>query len=154
MKTSPIQAVKARFGDKQKLVSAVQALATDELWLDRVNETKGLAKVSNSKLLHLHDTLTSVKKDFGSRAKLIESILSLGKRDKDAGLKSALEKFSTPHLVDLQTSAAKRAKVSAKNVKAPVKKAKKKPRTKKAKEKAAAGAKEASAKAGKAAKKK
>jgi hypothetical protein len=141
MKTSPLQAVKERFGDKQKLVDAVKALATSELWLDRVNDVKGLAKVSNAKLLRLHTTLTNVKKEFGSRAKLIESILSLSKRDKDSGLRGALEGYPTPRLVDMQASVARKAKRSAaaaKTAKPAAKKAKKKvARSKKAKAKAA-----------------
>lgn len=140
MKTPPLKAVKDRFGDKQKLVSAVKALATDELWLGRVNDNKGLDSVSNAKLLRLHDTLSRVKKDFGSRAKLIDSIVSLSKRDKDAGLRSSLEKFPTPRLVDLQTSAARRAKAAPKAPKkaAPATPKKKKARSKKAKAKAKA----------------
>jgi hypothetical protein len=142
MKTPPLKAVKDRFGDKQKLVSAVKGLATDDLWLGRVNDDKGLESVSNSKLLRLHDTLTRVKKEFGSRAKLIDSILTLSKRNKDAGLRSSLEKFPTPRLVDLQMSATRRAKAAPKTdktAKAPVKK--KKTRSKKAKAKAAAATK-------------
>lgn len=136
MKTPPLKAVKDRFGDKQKLVQAVKSLATDELWLGRVNEDKGLDSVSNAKLLRLHDTLTRVKKEFGSRAKLIESILTLSKRQKDAGLRASLEKHPTPRLLDLQTSAARRAKAAPKAApaKAP---AKKKARSKKARAKAA-----------------
>ncbi len=137
MKTPPLKAVKDRFGDKQKLVDAVKGLATDDLWLGRVNDEKGLESVSNSKLLRLHDTLTRVKKEFGSRAKLIDSILTLSKRNKDAGLRSSLEKYPTPRLVDLQMSATRRAKAAPKTAKAPVKK-KKKTRSKKAKAKAAA----------------
>jgi hypothetical protein len=145
MKTSPLQAVKERFGDKTKLVSAVQALATDDLWLPRVNEVKGLARVSNSKLLRLHDTLSRVKKDFGSRGKLIDAILTLGQRQKDTGLKSRLEGLATPRLVDLQASAARRAKVAEKAKAAAPKTAakktkKKKARSKKAKAKALEGA--------------
>jgi hypothetical protein len=150
MKTSPLQAVKERFGDKAKLVSAVQALATDDLWLSRVNEVKGLERVSNAKLLRLHDTLSRVKKDFGSRGKLIDSILTLGKRQKDTGLKTRLEGLPTPRLVDLQTSAARRAKATEKTKPAAAAKAgagaaakkkatKKKARSKKAKAKAREG---------------
>jgi hypothetical protein len=155
MKSSPLSTVKERFGDKEKLVSAVKALATDELWLtsrhgdaenQRLNAAKGLARVSNAKLLRLHDTLTLVKKDFGSRAKLIESILSLSSRAKDAGLKSKLERLPTPELVDLQSGASRRSKASDKKAKSPAAakpKApkKKKGRSKKAKAKLAAAAK-------------
>ena len=145
MKTSPLQAVKERFGDKEKLVTAVKALATEELWLPIVNEVKGLERVSNAKLLRLHDTLSRVKKDFGSRGKLIESILTLGKRQKDAGLKGRLERMSTPELVDLHSSAHRRTKTGEKEssakAKAPkVAPKKKKARSKKAKAKAASGA--------------
>jgi hypothetical protein len=141
MKTSPLQAVKERFGDKDKLVAAVKALATEELWLPAVNEVKGLERVSNAKLLRLHETLSRVKKDFGNRGKLIDSILTLGKRQKDSGLKGRLERLSTPRLIDMHTSASRRTKgdekMKAKAAKAP---AKKKARSKKAKLKAAAGA--------------
>ena len=142
MKTSPLQAVKERFGDKEKLVAAVKALATEDLWLPIVNEVKGLERVSNAKLLRLHDTLARVKKDFGDRGKLIESILTLGKRQKDAGLKGRLETLPTPRLVDMHASASRRAKTEEKTkataAKAPAKK--KKARTKKAKAKAVSGA--------------
>ena len=149
MKTSPLKAVKDRFGDKAKLVAAVKGLATPDLWLARINEARGLDSISNSKLLRLHDTLSKVKKDFGSRGKLIDSILSLTKRSKDNGMKTRLENFPTPRLVDLQTSAARSAKADERAAKpakgkkaapAPAKK-KKKARSKKAKAKAAAAAK-------------
>jgi hypothetical protein len=140
MKTSPLQAVKERFGDKDKLVAAVQALATEDLWIPAVNEVKGLARVSNAKLLHLHDTLAQVKKDFGSRGKLIESILTLGKRQKDTGLKGRLERLSTPQLVELHTTESRRSKAAGKKKPAAKAAPKKKARSKKAKAKAASGA--------------
>ena len=143
MKTSPLQAVKERFGDKDKLVAAVKALATEDLWLPAVNEVKGLERVSNAKLLRLHETLSRVKKDFGNRGKLIDSILTLGKRQKDTGLKGRLEGLSTPRLVDLHATASRRSKTGEKTKAAATKKAapkKKKARSKKAKLKAAAGA--------------
>ena len=142
MKTSPLQAVKDRFGDKDKLVAAVKALATEDLWLPAVNEVKGLERVSNAKLLRLHETLSRVKKDFGSRGKLIDSILALGKRQKDAGLKGRLERLSTPRLVDMHATASRRSKADEKTKAKAAKAApkKKKARSKKAKLKAAAGA--------------
>jgi len=140
MKTSPLQAVKERFGDKEKLVAAVKALATEELWLSAVNEVKGLERVSNAKLLRLHETLSQVKKDFGNRGGLIDSILALAKRQKDAGLKGRLERLPTPRLVDMHGTAARRAKTTEKTKAKAAKVAprKKKARSKKAKLKAAA----------------
>lgn len=132
MKKTPLSQAKERFTSKAELVAAVQKLATQDLWLDRVNGHKGLAKVSNAKLVRLHDVLTSVKKDFGSRAKLIDAILTLEKRTKDAGYKSRLEQYPLPRLVDAHASASRRSKRAeaeakakpAAKKKAPAKKAK------------------------------
>jgi hypothetical protein len=110
MKKTPLNLVKERFESKDKLVAAVEKLASSDLWLDRLNDVKGLAHVSNAKLLRLHTTLTSAKEQFGSRAKLIDAILELEKRGKDAGLKLRLEKFPIPRLLDLHRSASRRAK--------------------------------------------
>ena len=133
MKTSPIQQVKADFGDKAKLVSAVQALATDALWLDRLNPEKGLAKVSNTKLLRLHAALSRVKEQFGSREALIGAVIALGKRSGDEGYKTRLAGYPVPRLLDLHDSLTKKpsAPATAKG------EAKRRVRSKKAKLKAA-----------------
>jgi hypothetical protein len=139
---SPLSIVKERFGDKTKLVAAVQTLATKDLWLDRVSEAKGLANVSNAKLLKLHDVLSRAKQEFGTRDKLIAAILTATKRGKDAGLKQRLERYPLPRLLDTHKSATRAsnraAKAKPKTASAP---AAKRPRSKKAKAKAAAGAK-------------
>ncbi|MGE0326155.1 MAG: hypothetical protein AB7K71_29050 [Polyangiaceae bacterium] len=135
MKKTPLQVVKEKFENKEKLVAAVEALATEELWIDRVSEVKGLAKVSNKKLLHLHSVLSTVKDKFGSRSKLIAAILDLEKRAKDEGYKTRLERLSTPALLDQHGAAGKRAKRLAKAPKAPVAAKKKVARSKKAKAK-------------------
>ncbi len=93
--------VKERFENKGKLVEAVQKLAQGDLWLDRVNSVKGLGKVSNDKLLRLHTLLEDAKKRFGSRQKLIDSILELEKRTKDKGYAERLAAFPLPRLLDL-----------------------------------------------------
>jgi hypothetical protein len=135
MKTSPFQQVQANFGDKAKLVSAVQSLATDALWLDRVNPDKGLGKISNTKLIRLHAALSRAKQDFGSRDKLIAAVLSFGKRDKDEGYKARLAGYPVPRLLDLHDSLSRKSSTAA----APVAKveSKRKARSKKAKLKAA-----------------
>ena len=110
---SPLALVKERFTNKEGLVAAVKALATEELWnARRLNEGKGLDHVSNKKLLHLHDVLSAVKKDFGSRAKLIDAVAEASKRAKDEGFRTRLEKRSTPELFSLLSAAKKRAKAS------------------------------------------
>jgi len=117
MKKSPLASTKERFDSKEKLVQAVQKLATEDLWLDRVNETKGLGKVSNQKLLRLHDVLSDAKKRFGSRQKLIDAILELAKRSKDQGYATRLGGYPLPRLLDLHGSLSKsqrRAEAKAK----------------------------------------
>jgi hypothetical protein len=105
---SPISAVKEKFGDKAKLVEAVETFTKDDLWVSRTNEDKGLKHVSNAKLLRLHRIFSDVKERFGTRAKLIEAILELTKRVKDEGYKSALAKYPVPRLYDLFRSTSKR----------------------------------------------
>jgi hypothetical protein len=130
MKKSPVAVVKERFQSKEKLVEAVQKLATADLWLDRVSAEKGLAKVSNQKLLKLHDVLSDAKQRFGSRDKLISAILELKKRTKDAGYTANLKKQALPQLLDLHTSAERAGKRAAAKAAAPAK-AKKAPAAKK-----------------------
>lgn len=137
MKTTPLQQVIGRFGDKSKLVAAVQALAIDELWLSgRVNDDKGLAKVSNTKLIRLHSVLSRTKEQFGSRAKLVEAILVAENRAKDEGFKARLEGHPTPRLLDHHDAAVGRAARVSKPKATTT--AKRKTRTKKSKIKAAA----------------
>jgi hypothetical protein len=99
MSKSPLAIVTERFKNKAALIDAVKALATDDLWIDRVNDDKGLPRISNRKLVHLHDVLSQVKKEHGSRAKLIDAIVESEKRGKDAGFRARLEKQSTPTLL-------------------------------------------------------
>ena len=99
MKASPLAQVKERFGTKEALVAAVRDLANDDLFLDRVSEDKGLDRVSNKKLLHLHEVLTTVKDEFGSRSKLIDAICEIESR-KDEGYRTRLGRWPTPRLLD------------------------------------------------------
>ena len=125
MKKSPVAVVKERFQSKDKLVEAVQKLATADLWLDRVSGNKGLAKVSNQKLLRLHEALSDAKQRFGSRDKLISAILELKKRTKDAGYTASLKKFPLPQLLDLHQSVERQGKRAAAKKAAPSKPVKK-----------------------------
>jgi hypothetical protein len=125
MKKPPLRLVKDSFQSKEKLVEAVQKLATADLWIDRVNSEKGLARVANGKLVRLHAILTDAKQRFGSRDKLIAAILELEKRSKDAGYKARLEQFPLPRLLDAHQVADRKAKAKSSEG-APKKKAAKK----------------------------
>lgn len=138
MKT-PIAAVKDQFGDKAKLVAELEKFTKDEdLWVSRLNANKGLAHVSNTKLLRLHKTFSAVKEKFGTRAKLIDAIAEIEKRAKDEGYKTRLGAYPVPRLWDMYQSASKRAG-------APEKAAKKAAAKPKAEKKAAAPKKAAAA---------
>ena len=106
---NPLAAVKDKFGDKAKLVAELEKLTkNDDLWVSRVNANKGLAHVSNAKLLRLHATFAAVKEKFGTRAKLIDAIAELEKRAKDDGFKTHLGAFPVPRLWDIYQSTTKR----------------------------------------------
>jgi len=141
MKT-PLAAVKEKFTDKKSLVSALEKLTGEDLWLGRTSKDKGLAHVSNSKLLKLHATFTAVKEKFGTRAKLIDAIATLEKRTKDEGYKAHIGAYPVPRLWDLFQTIEKRAAHAAKAAAR---------KTEKAPKKAAAPAKKTAAPAKKAA---
>jgi hypothetical protein len=126
---SPLTAVKDTFGDKAKLVAELEKLTKgDDLWVSRLNASKGLAHVSNAKLLRLHQTFSAVKEKFGTRAKLIDAIAEVEKRAKDEGYKTRLGAFPVPRLWDMYQSATKRtgsAEKAAKQAAAPKRAAKK-----------------------------
>jgi hypothetical protein len=105
---SPLALVKETFGDKAKLVEALEKLTGEDLWMSRTNKNKGLAHVSNGKLLRLHAIFEAVKQKFGTREKLIDSIVDLEKRSKDGGLRQRLLGWPVPRLYDAYKSAAKR----------------------------------------------
>lgn len=113
MGKSPLETIKERFSDKAGLVKAVRALINDDLWTDRLNSDKGLDSVSNKKLLRLHQVLTQVKSEFGSRAKLIDAIATVQKRDKDADYKSGLQRRATPQLLEILQASRKGEKRAA-----------------------------------------
>jgi hypothetical protein len=113
MSKTPVQLVKEQFGDKAKLIEALKNLTTDDLWLGRTSK-KGLERVSNAKLLRLFSIFTAVKGEFSTRQKLIDAVLELEKRTKDAGFQQKLGEYPVPRLYDMYKSAKKRAAAAAK----------------------------------------
>lgn len=113
MQKSPLAIVKERFTDKAGLLKAVEELTGGGLWIDRVNGDKGLARVSNRKLLHLHAVLSEVKQQFGGREALIDAIVKGQKREKDADYRASLGKKGTPALFAIYRAEHKRARAAA-----------------------------------------
>src|SRR5262245_58507026 len=69
-----------------------------------------LKKASNQQLLHLAAVSETVKKKWGSRDKLIAAIGTAENKSKDKDYLAMLESLSLPNLVDLATSAERRAR--------------------------------------------
>jgi len=113
MQKSPLAIVKERFTDKAGLVKAVEQLSGSGLWIDKLNGDKGLPRVSNKKLLHLHEVLSAVKKEFGSRDSLLDAIVKGRKREKDADYRTPLAKKSTPALYAILRADQKRARAAS-----------------------------------------
>ncbi len=105
---SPALTVKEKYGEKSKLVEALKAVAGQDLWVSRENEGKGLAHVSNAKLLRLVATFTAVQAKFGTRVKLIDAVLEAEGRGKDSGYKARLEEWPVPRLYDRYQAMSKR----------------------------------------------
>jgi hypothetical protein len=118
---SPLALAKEKFGDKKKLVEAVEKFTGEELWLGRTNKGKGLSHVSNAKLLRLHDTFSQVKEKFATRFKLVDAIVALEKRAKDEGFRTRLLAYPVPRLWDMYRSAEKREKAASARATAPAK---------------------------------
>jgi hypothetical protein len=115
---SPLAIVKDKFGGKDKLVEAVKAFMNDDLWVKRTSQdrgkTRGIEYVSNAKLLRLHATFSEVKDQFGTRDKLIDAVLELEKRSKDAGYKKRLEAYPVPRLYDMYKARKRAESLAAK----------------------------------------
>ncbi|MEI8254192.1 MAG: hypothetical protein WCJ30_00815 [Deltaproteobacteria bacterium] len=141
---TPLSRRTAAFGTKADLIAKLKSLATEDLWVGRLNDEKSWGGISNSKLMRLHDALTLVKGKFGTRAKLIDALIAAHGRAKDGDYKKHFETWPVPRLFDALTSAEKRNAATAKSAKKAEAAAAKKPAAKKPVAKAA---KKASAKA-------
>ena len=101
MKKTPLAEVKERFGSKDNLVKEIRKLFDkSDLFENRLNPDKGLARVANAKLLKLYDVAAEVKERFSTRAKLTEDLLRMLGRQKDEQYKSSLDKWGLPRLWD------------------------------------------------------
>jgi len=107
----PLARMKALYGTKDKLVDKVAgSIAT-------TGEDEGalkdrLLKASNQQLLKLAAVADAVKKAYGSRDKLVDSLVKAGNRIKDKDYVAMLGALSLPRLYDLARSAERRARAS------------------------------------------
>jgi hypothetical protein len=108
----PFARMKALYGSKDKLVEKIAGtLATD-------GEDEGalkdrLLKASNAQLLKLANVAEQVKKQYGSRDKLVDALTKALSRAKDQPYVAKLATFSLPRLYELARAAERRAKAAA-----------------------------------------
>jgi hypothetical protein len=118
MSKSPLQQVKDRFGSKEALVKEVKGLVEKtDLFVKKLNESKGLEHVSNLKLLRLHRLLSEVQEKYGSREKLVTKLLEIEGRVKDADYRKRFEKYTIGRLHDAVQTAERRVRNAAKKAK-------------------------------------
>jgi hypothetical protein len=124
MPKSPLQLVKDRFGSKEALVKELKGLVEKtDLFVKKFSEAKGLDRVSNLKLLRLHKLASEVQEKFGTRQKLIDAVVELEGRIKDADYRKRFEKFTLGRLVDVYRAGERRVKTAAKKAEAAAKRA-------------------------------
>ncbi len=112
MKATPLRQVTEKFGGKDKLldavVAAIVAVGGGEESKDDLR--KRLRGVSNRKLVHLEAILGQVQARFGGRDKLVDAILVLQGRTKDADYRRAVSSCSPSRLLDLHRASERRSK--------------------------------------------
>jgi hypothetical protein len=122
MQASPLEQIKSRFGDskeenltearkaaKEAIVKEIRDLVKKGDLLEDDFSDKGIERVSNKKLLKLLEVAHTVETDFGSRSALIDKIVELEGREKDAGYREHLEGYRLPALYDYYLGSKKRA---------------------------------------------
>lgn len=113
MKKTPMQIVIETHGDKAKLVDKIMARIDRAVGRgDEAAEAhkKRLLASSSTKLMRLERTLAAIEKEFGSRDKLADAYVTLVDRVKDADYRRTVGSYPPGRLLDMFTSAQRRAK--------------------------------------------
>ena len=114
MSKSPLQQVKERFGSKEALIKELKGLVEKtDLFIQKFSEQKGLERVSNLKLMRLHRLAKEVQEKFGTREKLIDALIELEGRAKDADYRKHFESFTLGRLYDVYRATERRVKGAA-----------------------------------------
>ena len=100
MKKSPKQLVNDQYGSRAKLVDEILNL----LGSDKNDRTSARLKATkNSQLVRLHEVLTTVKADFGTKDKLVEAIAvaKFAPNKPDAAYSKKIAGYTQKRLLDL-----------------------------------------------------
>lgn len=110
----PLARMKALYGSKDKLVEKLAGSLAAEGGEDEGALKDRLLKASNQQLLKLAAVADAVKKTYGGRDKLVDTLVKALNRAKDKEYVQKLSQFSLPRLYDLARSAERRARANAK----------------------------------------
>jgi hypothetical protein len=106
---SPMKSVADKHKGKEALAkSLAEVVAREDEDTDQIADR--LQKSSNQQLLRLQAVASKVKEKFGTRGKLIAAITEVEKKGKDKDYLAKLDSMSLPQLLDLATSAQRRAR--------------------------------------------
>lgn len=108
MKTTPLNQVKERFGSKQDLVGKLADLLEPAAGESADELRARLSRVSNAKLLHLHQVGERVKA-LGGKDALVKKIAEIKGQPKDFPFIDALGEKSLGCLLDMHDALARRA---------------------------------------------
>jgi hypothetical protein len=104
MKKTPLKQVQEEFGSKDKLIDEVLGTIKRSADITKDDMKKKLRAQSNRKLLTLLSRERTVKKEYGSRDKLIDAIVKSGmgkEKSEDKVYRKRLDTLTTGQLLDL-----------------------------------------------------
>ena len=99
--TTPLHTVTEKFGSKEKLISELVGLVQKNEDESESELSARLMRVSNRKLLVLHERESTLKARFGSRDKLISALVEKKLGRADADLQTKLADYSTGRLLSM-----------------------------------------------------
>ncbi len=98
---TPLHTVKEKFGSKAELVKQLVSTVVPSEGETESELTERLMRVSNKKLLVLHEREATLKDKFGSREKLISALVDKQLGREDADLQEKLGQYSTGRLLSM-----------------------------------------------------
>jgi hypothetical protein len=98
---TPLHTVSEKFGSKEQLVGQLVGLVQNLEGETDSELSARLMRVSNRKLLVLHERESTLKDKFGSREKLVSSLVEKKLGRTDADLESKLTQYSTGRLLSM-----------------------------------------------------
>ena len=98
---TPLHTVKEKFGSKAQLVDQLVGLVQRQDEESDAELTERLMRVSNRKLITLHERENALKAGFGTREKLVSALVEKKLGRADADLESKIGQYSTGRLLSM-----------------------------------------------------